>query len=236
MLRRHHTRIEFQRTTNADRGASHELSYFVVFIMSHHKHNNNTKINGSSHHKYKREHYTRRDETPLETALESTWDEAQPLLKKIPLTVNPASFQYQPSLQSPIFCGHLVADLDSIAGAIGASVLYNGTPARASEVNAETQFALNYWKCKTPEYIVDLLAKDPHRNVCLVDFQQKSQLHEAIPQSSIVGIIDHHALQSSTIITERPIFVDIRPVRLSIVILYIIMFILIHTHSIVILL
>jgi len=28
---------------------------------------------------------------------------------------------------------------------------------------------------------------------------------------NIVGIIDHHALQSNTIITEKPIFVDIRP-------------------------
>jgi manganese-dependent inorganic pyrophosphatase len=27
----------------------------------------------------------------------------------------------------------------------------------------------------------------------------------------IVGIIDHHALQSNTIVTEGPIFVDIRP-------------------------
>ena len=27
----------------------------------------------------------------------------------------------------------------------------------------------------------------------------------------IVGVIDHHALQNNTIITEKPIFVDIRP-------------------------
>jgi hypothetical protein len=176
-------------------------------------HSNNKS---SSKHKYKREHYTRRDETPLETALETTWHEAQPLanvLKKIPVIEGGGSYQYQPSMDYPIFCGHVMADLDSIAGAIGASILYHGTPARASDVNAETQFALDYWKCDAPEYVQDLLEKDPHRNICLVDFQQRSQLHEAIPEASIVGIIDHHALQSSTIITERPIFVDIRPVR-----------------------
>jgi len=47
--------------------------------------------------------------------------------------------------------------------------------------------------------------------VCLVDFQQQSQLNKAIPMTNIVGIIDHHALQSNTIVTEKPIFVDIRP-------------------------
>jgi manganese-dependent inorganic pyrophosphatase len=53
--------------------------------------------------------------------------------------------------------------------------------------------------------------EQPKNNVCLVDFQQQSQLNPAIPMENIVGIIDHHALQSNTIITERPIFVDIRP-------------------------
>jgi inorganic pyrophosphatase/exopolyphosphatase len=59
--------------------------------------------------------------------------------------------------------------------------------------------------------VEDLLAAEPGRNVCLVDFQQQTQLHAAIPMANIVGIIDHHALQSSTIVTEKPIFVDIRP-------------------------
>ena len=74
-----------------------------------------------------------------------------------------------------------------------------------------------------PNILSIYLKQDPHRKICLVDFQQQSQLHDAIPQTSIVGIIDHHALQSSTIITERPIFVDIRPVR-PIVLLYCILY------------
>jgi inorganic pyrophosphatase/exopolyphosphatase len=131
-------------------------------------------------------------------------------LKKLPV-VEGEGYQYQPDIQNPVFCGHLMADLDSIAGAIGAAILHEGTPARASPINAETKFALHYWKCPEPEYIQDILEKDPNRNVCLVDFQQRSQLHKAIPERNIIGIIDHHALQSSTIITERPIFVDIRP-------------------------
>jgi inorganic pyrophosphatase/exopolyphosphatase len=44
-----------------------------------------------------------------------------------------------------------------------------------------------------------------------VDHQQTSQLNPAIPPKRIVGVIDHHALQSETIVTEAPIFIDIRP-------------------------
>ena len=47
--------------------------------------------------------------------------------------------------------------------------------------------------------------------VCLVDHQQTSQLNPAIPLGRIVGVIDHHALQSETIVTAAPIFIDIRP-------------------------
>lgn len=38
-----------------------------------------------------------------------------------------------PELSGAIFCGHLVADMDSIAGAIGAAALYGGIPARACD-------------------------------------------------------------------------------------------------------
>ena len=47
--------------------------------------------------------------------------------------------------------------------------------------------------------------------VCLVDHQQTSQLNKCIPVESIVGVIDHHALQNSTIVTDHPIYIDIRP-------------------------
>lgn len=121
---------------------------------------------------------------------------------------------YLPSiLSSAIFCGHLVTDLDSIAGAIGAAELYGGIPARASDTNSETRFALNYWGMPMPLPIEDLLQSQPSAGVCLVDHQQLSQVHPAIKEHSerIVGVIDHHALQNSTIVTEKPIYMDIRP-------------------------
>eukprot|EP00977_Amphora_coffeiformis_P011951 scaffold2917_cov191-Amphora_coffeaeformis.AAC.44 len=114
-------------------------------------------------------------------------------------------------LKNAIFCGHIVTDLDSVAGAIGAAELYGGTPALASKINSETMFAFQEWGVPMPQYIEDLLEADPKADVCLVDHQQTSQLNPAIPVENIVGVIDHHALQSKTIVTDKPIYIDIRP-------------------------
>jgi len=122
--------------------------------------------------------------------------------------VNP----YMPNfLENAIFCGHLVTDLDSIAGSIGAAELYGGVPARASEVNSETKFALNLWNVEAPRPIEEVLVELPDAGVCLVDHQQTSQLNPAIDVDRIVGVIDHHALQNATIVTDKPIYIDIRP-------------------------
>lgn len=114
-------------------------------------------------------------------------------------------------LHGSLFVGHLVTDLDSVAGAIGAAALYGGTPAIASKVNSETQFALDYWNMDTPRTIEELLLETPNADVCLVDHQQTSQMNPAINTDQIVGVIDHHALQSKTIVTDKPIYIDIRP-------------------------
>jgi manganese-dependent inorganic pyrophosphatase len=151
-----------------------------------------------------------RDQTPLEHAVEEVWEEAEVFTKKVP-TEQKETLTWAPELTDAVFCGHIMADLDSIAGAIGAAYLYGGMPARASEINSETVWALEKWGCVQPEPIEALLMEKPDRNVCLVDFQQQSQLNPCIPMRNIVGIIDHHALQSNTIVTEGPIFVDIRP-------------------------
>lgn len=151
-----------------------------------------------------------RDQTLLEHAVEEVWNEAEMFAKKVP-SKQKETLPYAPTLTDAVFCGHIMADLDSIAGAIGAAYLYGGTPARASEINSETVWALEKWGCVKPEPIEALLTERPDRNVCLVDFQQQSQLNPCIPMRNIVGIIDHHALQSNTIVTEGPIFVDIRP-------------------------
>ncbi len=94
--------------------------------------------------------------------------------------------EYMPSgLSGALFCGHLVTDLDSIAGSIGAAELYSGIPARASEVNSETAFALKLWGVEKPRPIEELLVEHPTSGVCLVDHQQTSQLNKSIDVSFI---------------------------------------------------
>lgn len=160
-----------------------------------------------------REHatYQQRFPNPVEEAVETQWSAGESLLKELAVTTELHSFR--PEIAGAIFCGHLVADLDSIAGAIGAATLYGGIPARASEINSETQFALDHWgvSLDTIRPVEEVLVEHPDKGVCLVDFQQTTQLNPAIKMDKIVGVIDHHALQSSTIITNKPIFVDIRP-------------------------
>lgn len=114
-------------------------------------------------------------------------------------------------LNDAIFVGHLVTDLDSVAGAIGAAALYGGTAAIASEINSETRFALEYWKVDLPKTIESLLKDKPKAGICLVDHQQTSQMNPSIDADQVVGVIDHHALQSKTIVTDKPIYIDIRP-------------------------
>ncbi|KAL7510572.1 hypothetical protein ACHAXN_010364 [Cyclotella atomus] len=115
------------------------------------------------------------------------------------------------ALKDAIFVGHLVTDLDSVAGAIGAASLYGGTAATASEINSETEFAFKQWGVSIPPRIEDILKNHPESKICLVDHQQTSQMNPAINPDNVVGVIDHHALQSKTIVTDRPITIDIRP-------------------------
>lgn len=154
--------------------------------------------------------YAARDDTPVESAVKAEWASAAPLLQRLASSTNVDNL-HVPELEGAVFCGHLVADMDSVAGAIGAATLYGGMPARASEINSETEFALAHWGFPLEKIpLIDDVIQEDSR-VCLVDFQQTTQLSPAIKESQIVGVIDHHALQSSTIVTKKPVFVDIRP-------------------------
>ena len=105
--------------------------------------------------------YSERDETPLEEAVETEWSAAHELLFRLPKKGDASSDSFIPEeLKGALFCGHVVTDLDSIAGAIGAAVLHGGVAARASEINSETEFALEYWNCSLPEKIEDLIEEE----------------------------------------------------------------------------
>lgn len=108
-----------------------------------------------------------------------------------------------------VFVGHLNTDMDSIASAIGAADLFDGVPAAASKLNSESKYALELWDFKTPVFFPDL--EHDKSRVCLMDHNQESQIAPTLQLNSLVGVIDHHALQNGTVITDRPIYIDIRP-------------------------
>ena len=157
---------------------------------------------------------TVRKRTPVENAVLEKEQHAEKIVDALPKDPEdiPSVELFMPEmLKGAIFVGHLVTDLDSVAGAIGAAALYGGTPVLASNVNSETQFALDYWKVEKPQIIEDYLKEKPDAQICLVDHQQTSQMNPSINADNVVGVIDHHALQSKTIVTEKPIYIDIRP-------------------------
>ena len=123
-----------------------------------------------------------RKRTTIEKESSRRRDAAKEFISHLPAEISVK--EYLPSgLSGAIFCGHLVADLDSIAGSIGAAELYGGIPARASDINPETDFVLKYWKVDAPRPIEDLLQEYPKAGVCLVDHQQTSQLNKSIDVS-----------------------------------------------------
>lgn len=155
-----------------------------------------------------------RKRTEVEVQVISHEQEAEKIVEALPTdeTSIPEVALFLPEmLKDAVFVGHIVTDLDSVAGAIGAAALYGGVPALASEINSETQFALDRWGVKKPRRLEEILKETPKADICLVDHQQTSQMNAAIPFDQVVGVIDHHALQSKTIVTDKPIYIDIRP-------------------------
>ena len=109
-----------------------------------------------------------------------------------------------------VFVGHLNTDLDSIASSVGAAFLFDGEVAAASKLNSETEFSLKKWEIEPPPaFSADTSHKG--KNVCLMDHNQVSQMAVGLDPMKVIGIIDHHALQSGTIVTDKPVYVDIRP-------------------------
>ena len=70
-----------------------------------------------------REHlpYADRLDTPLETAVDSKWAEAKTFVERLSPDERD-SLLFEAEMTGFAFCGHVMADLDSIAGAIGAAV------------------------------------------------------------------------------------------------------------------
>ena len=153
----------------------------------------------------------------LETAITENKENAATLIAAVSKKkhkTNPKIDTFAVELPSgTIFIGHVNTDLDSIASSLGAAVLFDGRACSASKkLNSETVFALKYWKLSGDDVPVFFPDGDfKNYPVCLMDHNQESQMCETLEVSSICGVIDHHALQSGTFITDKPIYIDIRP-------------------------
>ncbi|KAL3904154.1 MAG: hypothetical protein SGARI_005048 [Bacillariaceae sp.] len=114
-----------------------------------------------------------RKSTKLEQNILENLDNAEALLKDVPqeeYTLHaqdvPAMKLFVPQMiEAAVFCGHIVTDLDSVAGSIGAAKLYGGIPALASEINSETAYALERFGVEKPRRIEDIIAEDPNTKV-----------------------------------------------------------------------
>lgn len=108
--------------------------------------------------------------------------------------------------------GHLHPDSDSICSALVTADWLNAvgmlaTPYRLGDISAETSYILRQAAVCQPE----LLDFSLHgKKVWLVDFTDMEQGPSSLPDSNIVGIIDHHRL--GTVTTQEPPDIWVRSV------------------------
>eukprot|EP00999_Lentomonas_sp_LEN2_P000126 NODE_111_length_2275_cov_88.543296_g88_i0.p1 GENE.NODE_111_length_2275_cov_88.543296_g88_i0~~NODE_111_length_2275_cov_88.543296_g88_i0.p1 ORF type:complete len:706 (+),score=76.96 NODE_111_length_2275_cov_88.543296_g88_i0:90-2207(+) len=117
---------------------------------------------------------------------------------------------FLPTYDNAVFVGHTSNDVDSICSAIAAAKLYNGLPARADDINRETQWVLSYFNLPEPP-----LSSDPKfrkSNWCLVDHNQKDKVPNGVNKNKIVCVLDHHQLLGNAIELDEPRVVDIQPI------------------------
>ena len=111
-------------------------------------------------------------ESTLGGALADNAEHAAAAIKNLSPTLPPeigVTFYTEEALAGAAFVGHLMTDLDSVAGAIGGALLYGGVATCAPEVNTETAFALDYWKIDRPPPVDSVLTSDPSNRICFID-------------------------------------------------------------------
>lgn len=108
--------------------------------------------------------------------------------------------------------GHRNPDTDSICSAIAYANLKNKLGAesvavRCGKTNAETDYALDYFKVDAPELVEKL---EEAQNVILVDHNEFGQAVEGIEGAKLVEVVDHHRMGGLQ--TSDPIYINVQPV------------------------
>jgi len=109
--------------------------------------------------------------------------------------------------------GHRNPDTDSICSAIAYAELKTKLgqqveAVRLGAVNAETQFALDYFKTEAPR-LVEKVAEETD-TVILVDHNERQQSAEDIAQVRVAEVIDHHRIANFE--TAGPLYYRAEPV------------------------
>lgn len=109
--------------------------------------------------------------------------------------------------------GHQNPDTDTIASAISVAYLMNelsveAEPVALGKTNAETNFALNYFKKEQPR-IIETAANEVER-VVLVDHNEAQQSVSDIEEVTVLGVVDHHRIANFE--TTDPLYYRAEPV------------------------
>ncbi len=117
---------------------------------------------------------------------------------------------------SIITIGHLNSDTDSVAGAVALAELLKlqGKEAlayRNGQLNKESEWALKH--CDSTNLVSEFSSTNISENqeFFLVDFNEENQSPVALAKINLVGLIDHHKLNSCWK-TDKPIYFRIEPV------------------------
>ena len=115
--------------------------------------------------------------------------------------------------------GHKNPDTDSICSALGYAAFKtmlgeDAVAMRAGEVNPETQFVLERFGVKAPEFLAD--AKE--QTLILVDHNEEGQAVDGLNDAKIIEILDHHKLGG--IQTKEPIYFRNMPLGCTATIVY----------------
>ncbi len=109
--------------------------------------------------------------------------------------------------------GHQNPDTDTVASAISLAYLMNqlsveAEPVALGKTNAETNFALNYFKKEQPR-VIKTAANEVER-VVLVDHNEAQQSVSDIDEVTVLGVVDHHRIANFE--TTDPLYYRAEPV------------------------
>lgn len=107
-------------------------------------------------------------------------------------------------MEEVIVIGHKSPDTDTVVSSLVLAGIMGWKPARAGEINKETEFILNRFSLPVPELITNASGK----KLFLVDHNESTQIVDGHEAGEIIGVLDHHKVQFSS---SKPVYMHIEP-------------------------